>query len=169
MKLHRTLGLATALFFTGVQSALAIEPDGPHIAHADRNAAQWAAEDEAIDSKLAELEAKFGKKPNIIYILADDLGYGDLSCYGQEKFQPPHARHLQIQQDQIGKRNFLLPVLAPEDIQGLDPVMGPPHRIGDLKILEGTFQDFEIQIVVFDDQKCNLAVFGHPITLPFAM
>jgi hypothetical protein len=23
------------------------------------------------------------KKPNVIYILADDLGIGDLSCYGQ--------------------------------------------------------------------------------------
>jgi arylsulfatase A-like enzyme len=32
----------------------------------------------------------YAEKPNIIYILADDLGYGDLSCTGQEHFQTPN-------------------------------------------------------------------------------
>ena len=34
------------------------------------------------------------KRPNVIYILADDLGYGDLSCYGQKKFQTPNIDRL---------------------------------------------------------------------------
>jgi len=42
-------------------------------------------------SLLAASATVSAQKPNIIYILADDLGYGDLSCYGQTKFQTPNA------------------------------------------------------------------------------
>ncbi len=34
-------------------------------------------------------EIKVFKKPNIIYILADDLGIGDVSCYGSDKNKTP--------------------------------------------------------------------------------
>jgi len=34
------------------------------------------------------------EKPNIIFIMADDLGYGDLGCYGQELIETPHIDRL---------------------------------------------------------------------------
>ena len=38
--------------------------------------------------------AKDASLPNFVYILADDLGYGDLSCYGQQKFSTPNIDRL---------------------------------------------------------------------------
>jgi arylsulfatase A-like enzyme len=54
------------------------------------------------DSKTKETEEKKEKEksPNVVYILADDLGYGDLSSYGQEKFSTPNI-------DQLAKDGLL--------------------------------------------------------------
>ena len=34
------------------------------------------------------------KQPNVIFIVADDLGYGDLSCYGAKRVQTPNVDRL---------------------------------------------------------------------------
>ncbi len=38
---------------------------------------------------ICTLPARAAKQPNIILILADDLGYGDLGCFGQQKLKTP--------------------------------------------------------------------------------
>ena len=37
------------------------------------------------------------KKPNILYIMADDMGYADLSCYGRREYRTPVLDHLASQ------------------------------------------------------------------------
>jgi arylsulfatase A-like enzyme len=36
-------------------------------------------------------------RPNILFILVDDMGYGDLSCYGQELFETPNIDKLALE------------------------------------------------------------------------
>ena len=43
---------------------------------------------------LAPLAALAAEKPNIVFILADDLGYGDLGCYGHSTFKTPNLDRL---------------------------------------------------------------------------
>ncbi len=47
-----------------------------------------------VGDPTARSRAQDIEKPNIIYILLDDAGYGDLSCYGQTHFQTPNIDRL---------------------------------------------------------------------------
>ena len=40
------------------------------------------------------LTAQGSSRPNIVYIMADDLGYADLSCYGRKDYQTPNLDKL---------------------------------------------------------------------------
>src|SRR5687767_6849745 len=42
----------------------------------------------------SEISAAESQKPNIILIYADDLGYGDVSCYGARRVQTPNIDRL---------------------------------------------------------------------------
>jgi arylsulfatase A-like enzyme len=43
---------------------------------------------------LPQLRGPRSRPPNILFILADDLGYGDLSCYGRPDYRTPHLDRL---------------------------------------------------------------------------
>ena len=52
-------------------------------------------------------------KPNVIYILADDLGYGDLSVYGQTNFSTPNIDALAKNGIRFTQHYSSAPVCAP--------------------------------------------------------
>ncbi len=63
----------------------AIQQDGPYYIWEKAHRKELDADEKSVSEKLVELEKKHGKKPNIIYILADDVGWGELGCYGGGK------------------------------------------------------------------------------------
>lgn len=52
------------------------------------------------------------RSPNIVYILADDLGYGDLGAYGQEKIETPNIDAL-AKAGMLFTQHYAVPVCAP--------------------------------------------------------
>jgi arylsulfatase len=69
-----------ALLFLSCQFVFAqntIVHDAEYYVVKEQNNERWAMEDKELDEKLAELKKKHGKSPNIVYILWDDMAFGD--------------------------------------------------------------------------------------------
>jgi len=101
-----------------------------------------------------------GSKPNIIFIMADDLGYGELGCYGQEAIQTPNidrmaGEGLKFSECYTGgakcapSRSVLLTGLhtGHTRIRGNHPeVGGTPQQFGDDPIMRASLKDEDITI-----------------------
>ena len=53
------------------------------------------------------------RAPNVIYILADDLGYGEVGCYGQVLIRTPHLDRMAAQGMRFTQHYSGAPVCAP--------------------------------------------------------
>ncbi len=52
-------------------------------------------------------------RPNVVFILADDLGYADLGCYGQRKIRTPNIDRLAAEGMRLSQHYSGNPVCAP--------------------------------------------------------
>jgi arylsulfatase A len=76
-------------------------------------------------------------KPNIIYVMVDDLGYGEVGCYGQEKIPTPNIDRLAKEGVKFTRFYAASPVCAPTRAslmtglhQGHAPVRGNKENGG---------------------------------------
>src|SRR4051812_46876721 len=65
----------------------------------------------------SDAQVKAGRKtastPNVIYILADDLGYAELGCYGQKKIKTPNIDRLASEGIRFTQHYVGTPVCGP--------------------------------------------------------
>ena len=67
-------------------------------------------------------------RPNIVIILADDLGYGDLGCYGHPRFKTPNLDRMAAEGVRMTQLNTPMPFCAPTRAALLDRAY--PFRCG---------------------------------------
>jgi arylsulfatase A-like enzyme len=72
-----------------------------------------AAAATAMSGAARSVFAAPAKRPNVLFILADDLGYGDLSCYGRPDYKTPVLDRLAAQGVKFTDNYAAAPVCTP--------------------------------------------------------
>lgn len=119
-----------------------------------------------MDKGQAEARSRAPEKPNIILIMADDLGYGDIGCYGSAKIRTPNLDALARGGMKFTDYHSNCPVCSPtraalltgryqqrSGIEGVVYAKGPTRQTG-LALKETTFAE------VLKRRRYATALFG---------
>lgn len=83
----------------------------------------------ALAGGAAALAAGAGNRPNFLFILADDLGWGDLGCYGHPRIQSPNLDGLASQGTRFTQFYANAPVCSPSRVAFTTGQFPAQHRI----------------------------------------
>lgn len=70
------------------------------------------------------------KRPNILFILADDLGWGDLSCYGRPDYRTPNLDRLATEGTRLTQAYAASPVCTPTRCALMTGQYPARHQVG---------------------------------------
>jgi arylsulfatase A-like enzyme len=84
-------------------------------------------------------EQSSNTRPNIVYIMADDLGYGDLSGYGRRDYSTPALDRLAAEGTRFTQAYAIAPVCTPTRVGLMTGQYPARHRAGLWEPLRTTF------------------------------
>ena len=70
------------------------------------------------------------RRPNVLFILADDLGWGDLSCYGRPDYRTPNLDRLASEGTRFTQSYSASPVCTPSRCAFITGQYPARHRVG---------------------------------------
>jgi arylsulfatase A-like enzyme len=78
----------------------------------------------------SQTQARAARRPNILFILADDLGWGDLSCYGRPDYRTPNLDRLALEGTRLTEAYSASPVCTPSRCAFITGQYPARHRVG---------------------------------------
>ncbi len=134
------------------QAADKIVHDAEYYILESQNGEKWAAEDKVLDAKLAALREKYGKPPNIVFILWDDTAFGAVGFPALQKnfgYETPNINQMASEGINF-TRMYTEPSCTPTRaafLTGRHPVrhgmgvVGMPHEFSGLRAEEVTIAE----------------------------
>ena len=70
----------------------------------------------ALATGIDEVFAQTPGPPNIVFIVADDLGYADVSCYGRPDLNTPNIDRIAVEGRALSRRPTPTPPCVPQPV-----------------------------------------------------